>query len=119
MDNHPVASEIAAAVATIVACRDRQRLVAALTETARLRAVLPGGPIQAHGREDVAACFHGCTHTSRLIADNVLSALHEVFPLCAPAINNLPSASNILVYMVAAFIYVLSHLLGCLTPTCP
>jgi len=54
MQNHPVA----AAVAAIVASRDPQRLVAALTETARLRALLPGGPIQAHGREDVAACFH-------------------------------------------------------------
>jgi len=53
--NHPVA----AAIATIVAGRDPQRLIAALTETARLRALLPGGPIQAHGREDVAACFHG------------------------------------------------------------
>ena len=55
MENHPVA----AAVAAIVAGRDPQRLVAALTETARLRALLPGGSIQAHGREDVAACFHG------------------------------------------------------------
>ena len=55
MENHPVA----AAVAAIVAGRDPQRLIAALTETARLRALLPGGPIQAHGREDVAACFHG------------------------------------------------------------
>ena len=25
----------------------------------RLRALLPGGPIEAHGREDVAACFAG------------------------------------------------------------
>jgi len=55
MENHPVAT----AVATIVVSRDRQRLLAALTETARLRALLPGGPIQAHGREDVAARFHG------------------------------------------------------------
>ena len=30
-----------------------------MTETARLRALLPGGPIQAHGREDIAARFHG------------------------------------------------------------
>jgi hypothetical protein len=55
MEDHPVA----AAVATIVVGRDRQRLAAALTETARLRALLPGGPIQDHGREDVAARFHG------------------------------------------------------------
>lgn len=54
MENHPVAT----GVATIVAGRDPQQLVAALTETARLRALLPGGPIEAHGREDVAACFH-------------------------------------------------------------
>jgi hypothetical protein len=55
MENHPVA----AAVAAIVVGRDRQRLAAALTETARLRALLPGGPIQDHGRDDVAARFHG------------------------------------------------------------
>ena len=55
MENHPVA----AAIATIVAGRDPQRLVAALTETARLRALLPGGPIPARGREDVAACVSG------------------------------------------------------------
>ena len=55
MQYHPVASEVAA----LVAARDPERLAAALTETARLRALLPGGPIQAHGREDVAALFHG------------------------------------------------------------
>jgi hypothetical protein len=55
MENHPVA----AAVAAIVVSRDRQRLRAALTETARLRALLPGGPIEDYGREDVAARFHG------------------------------------------------------------
>ena len=55
MENHPVA----AALAAIVAGREPQRLIAALTETARLRALLPGGPIQAHGRDNVAACFHG------------------------------------------------------------
>ena len=55
MQHHPVAAAIAAAVAG----RDPQRLAAALTETVRLRALLPGGPIQAHGREDVAACFAG------------------------------------------------------------
>ena len=36
-----------------------QRLAAALTETVRLRALLPGGPIEAHGRDDVAARFGG------------------------------------------------------------
>src|SRR5690348_10100690 len=55
MQHHPVAAEVAA----LVAGRDPQRLASALTETARLRALLPGGPIQADGRADVAACFHG------------------------------------------------------------
>jgi hypothetical protein len=55
MENHPVA----AAVAATVASRDFPRLAAMLTATARLRALLPGGPIQDHGREDVAARFHG------------------------------------------------------------
>ena len=55
MENHPVA----AAVATIVAGRDHQRLAAVLTETARLRALLPGGPVESHGRNDVVARFAG------------------------------------------------------------
>ena len=55
MQHHPIAAEVAA----LVAERDPQRLAPALTETARLRALLPGGPIQAHGRDDVTACFHG------------------------------------------------------------
>ena len=46
MHHHPIAAD----VATLVAGRDPQQLGAALTETARLRALLPGGPIQAHGR---------------------------------------------------------------------
>jgi len=54
MQHHPVAADIAALVARC----DPQRLAPALTETARLRALLPGGPIQAHGRDNVAACFH-------------------------------------------------------------
>jgi hypothetical protein len=55
MHHHPIAAE----VATLVAERDPQQFGAALTETARLRALLPGGPIQAHGRDDIAARFHG------------------------------------------------------------
>jgi hypothetical protein len=55
MQHHPVAAEVAA----LVAGRDPQRLAPVLTETARLRALLPGGPIQAYGRDEVAACFHG------------------------------------------------------------
>ena len=55
MENHPVA----AAVAAIVAGRDPHRLAAALTESARLRALLPGGPVESHGREEVVARFSG------------------------------------------------------------
>jgi hypothetical protein len=29
-----------------------------VTETVRLRALLPGGPVESHGRADVAARFH-------------------------------------------------------------
>ena len=54
MHHHPVAADLA----TRVAARDPRHLAAALTETARLRALLPGGPIEAHGRDDVAARFH-------------------------------------------------------------
>lgn len=55
MEHNPVA----AAVATLVTGRDPQRLAAALTPTARLRALLPGGPIEVHGGDDVAACLVG------------------------------------------------------------
>ena len=51
MDDHPTA----AAVATAIADRDPRRLAAALTETVRLRALLPGGLVESHGRDDVAA----------------------------------------------------------------
>ena len=47
MQHHPVAAAVAAAVAR----RDPQRLSAALTETVRLRALLPGGPVESHGRD--------------------------------------------------------------------
>ena len=55
MENHPAAT----AVAAIIVGRDPQRLAAALTETARLRALLPGGPVESHGCADVTACLHG------------------------------------------------------------
>jgi hypothetical protein len=65
MRQHPAAgsapdpaADTAAEIAAVVAGRDRQQLAAALTETVRLRALLPGGAVEAHGREDVAACFH-------------------------------------------------------------
>ena len=53
MHPHPVAAGVAAAVAD----RDPRRLATSLTETARLRALLPGGPLEAHGDVNVAACF--------------------------------------------------------------
>jgi hypothetical protein len=55
MNEHPLATAIAAAVAG----RDSARLAAAVTDTVRLRALLPGGPIQALGRDPVVACFGG------------------------------------------------------------
>ena len=55
MRPHPIAASIAAAVAR----RDPRELAAALTETVRLRALLPGAAIVAHGRADVAGCLHG------------------------------------------------------------
>ena len=55
MQHHPVAAGIAAAVAR----RDPQRLSEALTKTVRLRALLPGGPVESRGREDVVARFRG------------------------------------------------------------
>jgi len=50
--------ELAAAVAATVARCDPHRLSEAVTETVRLRALLPGGPVESHGRADVAARFH-------------------------------------------------------------
>jgi hypothetical protein len=50
---HPVAADVAA----LVARREPHRLAGALTETVRLQALLPAGPIRADGRENVAACF--------------------------------------------------------------
>jgi hypothetical protein len=52
------AAEIASGIASAVAGRDPRRLAAALTGTVRLRALLPGGAVEAHGREDAAACIH-------------------------------------------------------------
>jgi hypothetical protein len=52
---HPLAAAIAAAVAG----RDSIQLAAAVTDTVRLRALLPGGPIEEHGRDAVVARFGG------------------------------------------------------------
>jgi hypothetical protein len=50
---------LAAGLAAAVARREPQRLSAALTETVRLRALLPGGPVESHGREEVVARVRG------------------------------------------------------------
>src|SRR5262249_25653893 len=55
MNKHPLATAIAAAVAD----RDSVQLAAAVTDTVRLRALLPGGPIEEHGRDAVVARFGG------------------------------------------------------------
>jgi len=53
MNTHPQAAAIAAAVAG----RDSSQLAAAVTDTVRLRALLPSGPIEEHGRDAVVARF--------------------------------------------------------------
>jgi hypothetical protein len=55
MDEHPLAT----AIATAVAARDSDRLAGAVTGTVRLRALLPGGPIEEHGRDAVVARVGG------------------------------------------------------------
>ena len=55
MQPDPMAASIAAAVA----CRDGGRLAAALTDTVRLRALLPRGLVESHGRDAVVARFAG------------------------------------------------------------
>jgi hypothetical protein len=55
MNEHPLAATIAAAVAE----RDSSQLAAAVTDTVRLRALAPGGPIEEHGRDAVVARFGG------------------------------------------------------------
>jgi hypothetical protein len=55
VNKHPLATAIAAAVAG----RDTAGLAAAVTGTVRLRALLPGGPIEEHGRDAVVARFGG------------------------------------------------------------
>ncbi|MDN5858373.1 MAG: hypothetical protein L0H84_07095 [Pseudonocardia sp.] len=55
MKPHPIAADFAAAVTG----RDPRQLSAVLTETVRLRALLPGGPVESRGREDVVARIRG------------------------------------------------------------
>jgi hypothetical protein len=53
--NHTIGAAIAAAVAH----RDCEQLAAAFTDTVRLRALLPGGAVESHGRDAVVARFAG------------------------------------------------------------
>jgi hypothetical protein len=55
VQQHPIAAGFAATVAR----REPQRLAAVLTETVRLRALLPGGPVESNGRPDVVDRFQG------------------------------------------------------------
>jgi hypothetical protein len=54
MNTHPLATSVAAAVAD----RALDRLGTHLTDEVRLRALLPGGGIEAHGRDAVLSCFN-------------------------------------------------------------
>jgi hypothetical protein len=51
------ATSTAASMGAAVASRDREQLAAAFTDTVRLRALLPGGPVESHGRDAVLARF--------------------------------------------------------------
>jgi len=48
-----------AVLSAAIGRRDGAQLAAAFTETVRLRALLPGGPVEAHGRQAVVARFVG------------------------------------------------------------
>jgi hypothetical protein len=57
MHHDPTATAAAVSIGTAVAGRDREQLAAAFTDTVRLRALLPGGPVESHGRDGVLARF--------------------------------------------------------------
>jgi hypothetical protein len=59
MHHNPTATSTAALIGAALANRDREQLAAAFTDTVRLRALLPGGPVQSHGRDAVLARFAG------------------------------------------------------------
>lgn len=56
-DGDPAAQALAASIAGAVADRALERLGTHLTDDVRLRALLPGGLVEEHGREDVLARF--------------------------------------------------------------
>ena len=57
MHHDPTAAAAASSIGTAVAGRDREQLAAAFTDTVRLRALLPGGPVESHGSDAVLARF--------------------------------------------------------------
>ena len=59
MHHKPNATSTAASIGAAVAGRDREQLAAAFTDTVRLRALLPGGPVESHGRDAVLTRFAG------------------------------------------------------------
>jgi ketosteroid isomerase-like protein len=61
---HPRAAAVAAAVAE----RDSDRLAKELTEDVRLRALLPTGPLEVHGRDEVVATFRSWFADYRVVA---------------------------------------------------
>ena len=60
MNSHPLATSVATAVAE----RAWAQLGTHLTDEVRLRALLPGGAIEEHGRDGVLALFWGTGLTS-------------------------------------------------------
>jgi hypothetical protein len=54
-----VQQDLAAGIAAALARQDQQWIAARLSETVRLRALMPGGVIEAQGRENAAACLCG------------------------------------------------------------
>ena len=72
MHHDPTATAAAASIGTAVAGRDREQLAAAFTDTVRLRALLPGGPVESHGRDAVLARFAEWFAAGEPVADRLL-----------------------------------------------
>ena len=59
--------------------------------------------------------FDSRSHAARLIGDQVLAALHKLFPLCPPAINHLATALDVLADLLLALFDQDAGLFGRLT----
>jgi hypothetical protein len=57
VNTHPPATSLASSLATAVADRALERLGSHLSDDVRLRALLPGGQIEEHGRDAVLSRF--------------------------------------------------------------